>query len=76
MNTQSEHYREMAAAARSEAEAAALPNVQEVHLRSAERLDQMVQNMENVAKAKVRNDDAKAAELQDRGGMQSTRREP
>jgi hypothetical protein len=63
MSTQSDQYREMAAKARSEADASELPNVRQVHLRSADRLDQLVQSIENVANAKVRNEAGKAAEL-------------
>ena len=62
MSTLSDQYRQMAAKARSEADAAKLPNVQQLHLRSAERLDQIAQGLENVAKAKVRNEAAKLAE--------------
>ena len=39
MSTLPDQYRQMAAQARSDAEAAELPNVQQRHLRSAERLD-------------------------------------
>lgn len=60
MSTLSDQYLQMAARARSDAEAAELPNVRQAHLRSAERLDQMVREIENVAGAKARNDAAKA----------------
>lgn len=70
MSTQADQYREMAAAARSQAEAAQLPNVQQVHMRSAERLDQMAQNLDNVAKAKIRNDAAKNAASRGESGVQ------
>ena len=53
----------MAAKARSDADAASLPNVQQLHSRSAERLDQIVRGMEKVAEAKRRNDLAKGATL-------------
>ena len=62
MSTLSDQYRQMAAQARSDAEAAELPNVQQAHRRSAERLDQMAREIENVARAKARNDAAKEAE--------------
>ena len=62
MSTQSDQYRQMAALARADAEAAELPNVQQRHLRSAERLDHMALQIEYVAKAKARNDAAKEAE--------------
>ena len=62
MSTLPDQYRQMAAQARSDAEAAELPNVQQRHLRSAERLDHIAQEIENVAKAKARNDAAKEAE--------------
>jgi hypothetical protein len=54
-----EQYRKMASKARSEAAAALLPNVRQLHLRSAERLDEIVSGLESVAHAKVRNDNAK-----------------
>ena len=54
-----EQYRKMASEARFEAAAASLPNVRQLHLRSAERLDEIVSGLENVAHAKVRNESAK-----------------
>ena len=54
-----EQYRKMASKARSEAAAATLPNVRQLHLRSAERLDEIVLGLESVAHAKVRNEIAK-----------------
>lgn len=63
MSTQSDQYRAMAAKARSEAKGAELPNVQQIHLRSAERLDQLAQSLDGVAEAKARNEAGKAAEL-------------
>ena len=63
MSTQSDQYRDMAAKARSDAEGADLPNVQQIHLRSAERLDQLAQSLDGVAEAKARNEAGKAAEL-------------
>lgn len=62
MSTLSDQYRQMAAQARSDAEAAELPNVQHRHLRSAERFDQIAEEIENVARAKARNDAAKELE--------------
>lgn len=54
-----DQYRMMADKARAEASAATLPNVQQLHLRSAERLDEIVSGLESVAHAKARNDNAK-----------------
>ncbi len=62
MSVLSEQYRQMAARARLDAEAAQLPNVQQSHLRSADRLDEMAEAVESVAEAKARNDAAKLAE--------------
>lgn len=63
MSYLSDHYRQMAAKARLDAETAALPNVKQLHSRSADRLDQIIQGMENVAEAKIRNEVAKDATL-------------
>ena len=54
-----EQYRKMASKARSDAAAASLPNVRQLHLRSAERLDEIVSGLESVAHAKIRNESAK-----------------
>lgn len=54
-----EQYRKMADKARAEAAAATLPNVRQVHLRSADRLDEIVRGMEKVSLAKSANDEAK-----------------
>ncbi len=54
-----DQYRKIADQARSDAAAALLPNVREVHLRSAERIDAIISRLDSVAQAKVRNDDAK-----------------
>ena len=62
MRTLLDQYRQMAAKARSEADSAKLPNVQQLHLRSAERLNQIAQGLENVSKAKARNEAAKVVE--------------
>ena len=63
MSDATEHYRRMAHHARAEAEAAVLPNVRQLHLRSAERLEQIVAGIENVLLAKARNDEAKRGEV-------------
>lgn len=60
MNDQADHYRKLAAKSRSDAKASSLPNVQQLHLRSAERLDEIISGLESVAEAKVRNEEAKA----------------
>ncbi len=52
-------YRKLADKARSDAASASLPNVRDLHLRSAERLDELILGLESVAHAKVRNDNAK-----------------
>jgi hypothetical protein len=54
-----EQYRKMAAKARAEAAAATLPNVQQLQLRSADRLDEIVRGMEKVLLAKSANEEAK-----------------
>lgn len=54
-----EQYRKMANKARSDAAGASLPNVRQLHLRSAERLDEIVSGLETVANAKIRNESAK-----------------
>jgi len=56
-------YRNLAEKARSDAAAAALPKVQDMHLRSAERLDEIISGLESVANAKVRNEEAKRIAL-------------
>ena len=56
-----EHYRKMANKARSDADAASLPNVRQLHIRSAERFDEIIEGLESVAHAKVRNESAKRA---------------
>lgn len=62
MSDATEQYRKMANQARSAAEAAVLPNVRQLHLRSAERLEQIVAGIENVLLAKARNEEAKRGE--------------
>ena len=59
MSQLSNHYRQMAAKARTGADRSALPKVKELHSRSADRLDQMVQRLDSIAEAKSRNDVAK-----------------
>ena len=61
MSDQANHYRKLADKARSDARAASLPNVQQQHLRSAERLDEIISGLESVAGAKIRNEEAKAS---------------
>ena len=60
MSDQINHYRKLADKARSDARAASLLNVRQQHLRSAERLDEIISGLESVAGAKMRNDEAKA----------------
>ncbi len=52
-------YRKLADKARSDAATASLPKVRDLHLRSADRLDEIISGLESVAKAKVRNEEAK-----------------
>ena len=56
-----ESYREMAEKARSDAASTSLPNVREKHLRSAERLDELIARINNAVGAKTRNEDAKGS---------------
>jgi hypothetical protein len=60
MSDLADQYRQMAIKARSDAATSPLPNVRELHLRSAERLDEMVSRITIVADAKSRNEEAKA----------------
>ena len=53
----------MAEKARSDADLTPLPNVREKHLRSAERLDDIIARINAVAGAKTRNEDAKRADV-------------
>jgi hypothetical protein len=53
----------MANKARSEADAASLPNVRQLHIRCAERFDEIIAGLETVAHAKVRNENAKRAAI-------------
>jgi hypothetical protein len=52
----------MADKARAEASAASLPNVRQLHLRSADRFDEIVLRLEQVSLAKSRNDEAKRSD--------------
>jgi hypothetical protein len=54
-----DQYRSMANKARAEASAATLPNVRQLHLRSADRFDEIVLRLEQVSLAKSRNEEAK-----------------
>ncbi len=54
-----DQYRKLAKKARSDAATASLPKVRALHLRSAERLDEIISGLESVAKAKARNEEAK-----------------
>jgi hypothetical protein len=60
MNSPTEHYRQLAAEAREQAAASTLPQVKLRYLRSADHFDELVAKLENVAKAKSRNDAARA----------------
>lgn len=60
MSDLTDHYRKLADKARFDASASSLPNVQQLHLRSAERLDEIISGLESVAGAKIRNEKAKA----------------
>ena len=59
MSDIAEMYQKLADKARSDAAAATLPNVRQLHLRSAERLDEIISAIQSVAKAKLRNEEAK-----------------
>ncbi len=54
-----DQYRKLADKARSDAATAVLPKVRELHLRSAERLDEIISGLDSVAQAKSRNKEAK-----------------
>ncbi len=54
-----EQNRKLADKARSDAAAASLPNVREVHLRSAERLEEIIARINSISGAKSRNEQAK-----------------
>lgn len=55
-----ENYRQLAAAARAEAAASTLPQVQLRCVRSAEHFERLVAQLESVAQAKMRNEAAQA----------------
>jgi len=54
-----DQYRKLTRKARSDAATALLPKVRELHLRSAQRLDEIISGLESVAEAKFRNEEAK-----------------
>ena len=58
-----DQYRKLAVKARSDAATASLPKVRELHLRSAERLDEIISGLDSVAQTKVRNEEAKRSAL-------------
>ncbi len=60
MHSPIDHYRQLAAQAHEEAAAAALPNVKMRWLRSAEHFEKLVAGLESVARAKMRNEAARA----------------
>lgn len=55
-----EQYRQLAADARAQAVASTLPQVEARFLRSAEHFEKLVANLESVARAKARNEAARA----------------
>jgi hypothetical protein len=55
-----EHYRRLASEAREEAAASSLPQVRLRYLRSAEHFDGIIVGLEDVARAKARNEAARA----------------
>ena len=59
MSDLANHYRKLADKARADAGAASLPNVRQLHLQSAERLDQIISGIVSVAQAKARNEEDK-----------------
>jgi hypothetical protein len=60
MQSPIDHYRQLAAQAHQEAATAALPQVKMRCLRSAEHFEKLVAGLESVARAKMRNEAAKA----------------
>jgi len=54
-----DQYQKLADKARSDAAAAALPRVREMHLGSAKRLDEIISGLARVAQAKSENEEAK-----------------
>ena len=59
MSDLANHYGGETDKARADAGAASLPNVRQLHLQSAERLDQIISGIVSVAQAKARNEEAK-----------------
>lgn len=60
MHSPIEHYRQLAAQAHEEAAASALPQVKLRWLRSAEHFEKLVAGLESGARAKMRNEAARA----------------
>jgi hypothetical protein len=60
METTLQHYRRLAAEARAEAASCDLPQVKARHIRSASHFDALAESLENVAKCKIRNEEARA----------------
>ncbi len=61
MKSMLEHNRRLASKAREEAASCGLPQVRQLHLRSAAQFDEIVAGIEAVSRAKKRNDDANGA---------------
>lgn len=59
MTSPVEQYRQLALDARAHADASSLPQVKLCHLRSAEHFDELVAQLERVARAKARNEAAR-----------------
>jgi len=63
MNSPIENYRQLAAEALEQAAASTLPQVRMRCLRSAEHFEKLVAGLESVARAKARNEAARAEAL-------------
>ena len=63
MNPPIEQYRQLAADALEQAAASTLPQVKMRYLRSAEHFEKLVAGLENIARAKARNEAARAEAL-------------
>ena len=63
MNPPIEQYRQLAADALEQAAASTLPQVKMRYLRSAEHFEKLVARLENIARAKARNEAARAEAL-------------
>ena len=63
MNPPIEQYRQLAAEALEQAAASTLPQVKMRYLRSAEHFEKLVAGLENIARAKARNEAARAEAL-------------